>query len=62
MTTCMLMFLETGWASKDFLTFVMAYAAFYGGLGQLLAGILEVRSRVQGTQLRITITPNNQGP
>lgn len=43
MTTCMLMFITTQWAEKAFLTTVMMYALFYGGFGQFVAGVLEVR-------------------
>lgn len=42
MTTCMLMFITTGWAESVFLPTVFCYAAFYGGLGQFIAGILEL--------------------
>ncbi|KAG1676163.1 hypothetical protein FOA52_005004 [Chlamydomonas sp. UWO 241] len=45
MTTLMLMFIETGWtATSDgpFKPTVIAYAMFYGGLGQFIAGILEL--------------------
>lgn len=42
MTTCMLMFVVTEWAEKNFVGTVMSYAMFYGGLGQLVAGILEL--------------------
>ncbi|MEW5308094.1 MAG: hypothetical protein WDW38_000080 [Sanguina aurantia] len=42
MTTCMLMFVTTTWASPAFIPMVIAYALMYGGLGQLLAGILEI--------------------
>lgn len=42
MTTCMLMFITTTWAEGAFKVTVMSYAAFYGGMGQLLAGLLEL--------------------
>ncbi|KAG1675985.1 hypothetical protein FOA52_014229 [Chlamydomonas sp. UWO 241] len=45
MTTLMLMFIETGWtATSDgpFKPTVIAYAMFYGGLAQFIAGILEL--------------------
>ncbi|KAG1663812.1 hypothetical protein FOA52_013377, partial [Chlamydomonas sp. UWO 241] len=42
MTTVMLMFIETSWSDKLFLPTVIAYAAFYGGLGQFVAGLLEL--------------------
>lgn len=42
MTTCMLMFVTTGWSPSGFTPTVMAYAMFYGGLGQLIAGVLEL--------------------
>ncbi|KAG1676088.1 hypothetical protein FOA52_014954 [Chlamydomonas sp. UWO 241] len=42
MTTVMLMFIETSWSDKAFMPTVIAYAAFYGGLGQFVAGILEL--------------------
>eukprot|EP00195_Chlamydomonas_chlamydogama_P016362 CAMPEP_0202900946 /NCGR_PEP_ID=MMETSP1392-20130828/12284_1 /ASSEMBLY_ACC=CAM_ASM_000868 /TAXON_ID=225041 /ORGANISM="Chlamydomonas chlamydogama, Strain SAG 11-48b" /LENGTH=237 /DNA_ID=CAMNT_0049587409 /DNA_START=35 /DNA_END=748 /DNA_ORIENTATION=+ len=42
MTTDMLMFITTGWAEKTFLPTVFCYAAFYGGFGQLIAGVLEL--------------------
>lgn len=38
-----LMFVVTEWAAGAFIPMVIAYALMYGGLGQLLAGILEVR-------------------
>jgi len=42
MTTNMLMFVITGWSEKQFETYAIAYAAFYGGFGQFVAGILEI--------------------
>ncbi|KAG1665546.1 hypothetical protein FOA52_000692 [Chlamydomonas sp. UWO 241] len=42
MTTVMLTFIETSWGDKAFLPTVIAFAAFYGGLGQFIAGILEL--------------------
>ncbi|GIL45123.1 hypothetical protein Vafri_2045 [Volvox africanus] len=42
MTTCMLMFIYTGWAESNFLPTVMCYAMFYGGFGQFVAGVLEL--------------------
>jgi uncharacterized protein len=42
MTTDMLMFVVTGWSEKPFEKYAIAYAAFYGGLGQFVAGILEI--------------------
>ncbi|KAJ9517769.1 hypothetical protein QJQ45_004066 [Haematococcus lacustris] len=42
MTTCMLMFTTTKWSPGGFLPVVVAYAAFFGGAGQLIAGILEL--------------------
>ncbi|GLC33125.1 hypothetical protein PLESTB_000367600 [Pleodorina starrii] len=42
MTTCMLMFITTGWAEKHFLPTVFCYAMFYGGFGQFVAGTLEL--------------------
>ena len=38
----MLMFIVTGWAEGSFLPTVFCYAAFYGGFGQFVAGILEL--------------------
>ncbi|KAL6747486.1 GPR1/FUN34/yaaH family-domain-containing protein [Haematococcus lacustris] len=42
MTTCMLMFVTTTWSSAGFIPVVMSYAMFFGGAGQLIAGILEL--------------------
>ncbi|GFR48506.1 hypothetical protein Agub_g10173 [Astrephomene gubernaculifera] len=42
MTTCMLMFITTRWSEKTFLPTVFCYAAFYGGFGQFVAGVLEL--------------------
>ncbi|KAJ9532993.1 hypothetical protein QJQ45_018082 [Haematococcus lacustris] len=42
MTTCMLMFTTTKWSPGGFLPVVVAYAAFFGGFGQLVAGVLEL--------------------
>ncbi|KAJ9533874.1 hypothetical protein QJQ45_026963 [Haematococcus lacustris] len=42
MTTCMLMFTTTKWSPGGFLPVVVTYAAFFGGFGQLVAGILEL--------------------
>ncbi|GLI60359.1 hypothetical protein VaNZ11_002483 [Volvox africanus] len=42
MTTCMLMFIKTRWAESLFLPTVICYALFYGGLGQFVAGVLEL--------------------
>ncbi|PNW69981.1 hypothetical protein CHLRE_17g700750v5 [Chlamydomonas reinhardtii] len=42
MTTCMLMFITTEWTTKGFLPTVFCYAMFYGGLGQFVAGVLEL--------------------
>ncbi|KAL6754417.1 GPR1/FUN34/yaaH family-domain-containing protein [Haematococcus lacustris] len=42
MTTCMLMFVTTSWSPAGFIPVVMGYAMFFGGAGQLIAGILEL--------------------
>uniref|UniRef100_A0A7S0QVQ1 GPR1/FUN34/yaaH family protein n=1 Tax=Chlamydomonas leiostraca TaxID=1034604 RepID=A0A7S0QVQ1_9CHLO len=42
LTTDMLMFITTSWSTGGFEPTVIAYAAFYGGLGQLIAGVLEL--------------------
>mmetsp|Transcript_17956 Transcript_17956/g.32789 ORF Transcript_17956/g.32789 Transcript_17956/m.32789 type:complete len:230 (-) Transcript_17956:432-1121(-) len=46
MTTCTLMFLVADWTTPaqngGFVMIAMGYAAFYGGLGQFVAGILEL--------------------
>lgn len=39
----MLMFVTTTWAEAGLLTSVMAAACFYGGFGQMVAGVFEVR-------------------
>ncbi|KAG2496012.1 hypothetical protein HYH03_005934 [Edaphochlamys debaryana] len=38
----MLMFITAGWAEKTFLPTVMCYALFYGGFGQIVAGVLQL--------------------
>ncbi len=38
-----LQFITTEWAEKAFLPTVFCYALFYGGAGQFVAGVLEVR-------------------
>jgi hypothetical protein len=38
----MLMFITTTWAESATLTAVIAYAFFYGGFGQMVAGVFEV--------------------
>jgi uncharacterized protein len=42
MTTCMLCFITANWTPKGFAPVVMSYALFYGGLGQFIAGLLEL--------------------
>lgn len=42
MTTVMLMFVTTSWAEASFLTQQITYAAFYGGFGQMVAGVFEL--------------------
>lgn len=42
MTTLMLMYVEMGWAEKDFEVLVSGYAIFFGGIGQILVGIFEL--------------------
>lgn len=42
MTTFMLMFIISSWSSAGLTPLVAAYALFYGGVGQLTAGILEL--------------------
>lgn len=44
MTTVMLMFITTKWAEATTLNSVITYACFYGGFGQMVAGIFEVRA------------------
>eukprot|EP00878_Enallax_costatus_P036227 GHUV01040617.1.p1 GENE.GHUV01040617.1~~GHUV01040617.1.p1 ORF type:complete len:128 (-),score=7.49 GHUV01040617.1:47-430(-) len=42
MTTVMLMFITTKWAEVAAISSVISYACFYGGFGQMVAGIFEV--------------------
>jgi uncharacterized protein len=42
MTTLMLMYVEMGWAEKDFEVKISGVAVFLGGLGQILVGIFEL--------------------
>lgn len=42
-TTVMLMFITTSWAEDATIAAVICYAAFYGGFGQMVAGVFEVR-------------------
>lgn len=38
----MLMFIETKWAEEAVIVSVISYAVFYGGFGQMVAGVFEV--------------------
>jgi hypothetical protein len=38
----MLMFVNTTWTESTFIATVMCYACFYGGFGQMVAGVFEV--------------------
>lgn len=40
--TVMLMFVTTTWVEAAFATTVITYACFYGGFGQMVAGVFEV--------------------
>lgn len=42
MTTVMLMFVTTTWTEATFIATVISYACFYGGFGQMVAGVLEL--------------------
>lgn len=42
MTTVMLMFVTTQWSEATFLNTVITYACFYGGFGQMVAGVFEL--------------------
>jgi hypothetical protein len=42
MTTVMLMFIETKWAEEAVIASVISYAVFYGGFGQMVAGVFEL--------------------
>lgn len=42
MTTVMLMFVNTTWTESTFIATVMCYACFYGGFGQMVAGVFEL--------------------
>eukprot|EP00877_Chromochloris_zofingiensis_P014073 jgi/Chrzof1/891/Cz01g32260.t1 len=42
MTTVMLMFVTTTWVEAAFATTVITYACFYGGFGQMVAGVFEL--------------------
>jgi succinate-acetate transporter protein len=39
----MLMFIDAKWAEDPAIIAVMCYACFYGGFGQMVAGVFEVR-------------------
>lgn len=38
----MLMFIDTKWGEEAMLASVISYAVFYGGFGQMVAGVFEV--------------------
>jgi hypothetical protein len=40
----MLMFITTGWGEDATIAAVISYAIFYGGFGQMVAGVFEVRT------------------
>ena len=40
----MLMFIDTKWGEEAMLASVISYAVFYGGFGQMVAGVFEVGS------------------
>jgi succinate-acetate transporter protein len=40
----MLMFITTGWGEDATIAAVISYAMFYGGFGQMVAGVFEVRT------------------
>eukprot|EP00882_Tetradesmus_deserticola_P000109 GHRQ01000122.1.p1 GENE.GHRQ01000122.1~~GHRQ01000122.1.p1 ORF type:complete len:236 (+),score=41.43 GHRQ01000122.1:170-877(+) len=42
MTTVMLMFIDAGWSEDPAIIAVMCYACFYGGFGQMVAGVFEL--------------------
>eukprot|EP00878_Enallax_costatus_P000333 GHUV01000410.1.p1 GENE.GHUV01000410.1~~GHUV01000410.1.p1 ORF type:complete len:229 (+),score=47.32 GHUV01000410.1:148-834(+) len=42
MTTVMLMFIDTKWGEEAMLASVISYAVFYGGFGQMVAGVFEL--------------------
>jgi hypothetical protein len=42
MTTVMLMFIDTKWAEEAVIASVISYAVFYGGFGQMVAGVFEL--------------------
>lgn len=41
----MLMFIISKWVEEPTIVSVMVYACFYGGFGQMVAGVFEVRPR-----------------
>lgn len=42
LTTAMLMYIDMGWAEAESKALVYGYATWYGGVGQLLVGMLEI--------------------
>ncbi|KAF8063821.1 satP [Scenedesmus sp. PABB004] len=42
MTTAMLMFVDAEWAERAAISSVITYACFYGGFGQMVAGVFEL--------------------
>ncbi|KAG2428945.1 hypothetical protein HXX76_011189 [Chlamydomonas incerta] len=42
MTTAMINFINTGWSADEFVPYPTVYGLVYGGIGQLIAGILEL--------------------
>lgn len=52
MTTFFLMSVDTLWSGKAFVGAVIGYAYAYGGFAQMVAGVLEVRSRGIGIDWR----------
>lgn len=49
MCAVMLMFITTGWGEDATIAAVISYAIFYGGFGQMVAGVFEVRQQCGGT-------------
>lgn len=44
----MLMFITTGWGEDATIAAVISYAIFYGGFGQMVAGVFEVGYQLLG--------------
>lgn len=47
----MLMFIDTKWAEEAVIASVISYAVFYGGFGQMVAGVFEVRTSFRGRRI-----------